>query len=179
VSDDLAGRTVALLAPSKTFNLAGLTTSLIVVPDEKLRGKIAGALESSGFEIGNLFGLLALETAYARGGEWLDELLVYLEGNIDLLERFTAERLPSLGFLRPEGTYLGLLDCRRLGLEPEALHEFFLKKAGVYFSPGEIFGDELRGYERINFGCPRPLLAKALERIERAVNELKGRENER
>jgi cystathionine beta-lyase len=179
VNDDLAGRTVTVFAPSKTFNLPGLTTSLIVVKDKGLRDKLKAELESGGFEIGNLFGLLAVETAYARGGEWLDELLVYLEGNIDYLERFTTERLPSLSFLRPEGTYLGLLDCRRLGLEPEALHEFFLKKARVYFSPGEIFGDELRGFERINFGCPRPLLREALERIERAVNALGNMEKSR
>lgn len=172
VSDDLAGRTVTLFAPSKTFNLAGLTTSLIVAREAGLRDRIAAEIGSSGFEIGNLFGLLALETAYAHGGEWLDELLVYLEGNLDFLERFAAERLPMLTFIRPEGTTLGLLDCRKLGLEPETLHDFFLKKAKVYFSPGEVFGEELRGFERINFGCPRPLLREALERIERAVGAL-------
>jgi len=172
VNDDLAGRTITLLAPSKSFNVAGLTTSLIVAKEAGLRERIAAELRASGFEIGNLFGLVALEAAYARGGEWLDELLVYLDGNAELLERFTAERLRPLSFIRPEGTYLGLLDCRGLGLTPQELHDFFLKKAKVYFSPGEVFGDELRGFERVNFGCPRPLLREALERIERAVGAL-------
>jgi cysteine-S-conjugate beta-lyase len=172
VSPDLADRTVTLLAPSKTFNVAGLTTSLIVARAAGLRERIAAELRSSGFEIGNLFGLLALETAYAHGGEWLDELLPYLEGNIDLIDGFVAERIPRLKFIRPEGTYLGLLDARALGFEPAALHEFFWKRAKVYFSAGELFGDELKGFERINFGCPRPLLREALGRIERAVNAL-------
>jgi cystathionine beta-lyase len=179
VSDDLAGRTVTVFAPSKTFNLPGLTSSLIAVRAESLRSKVAAEIENGGFEIGNLFGLLAIETAYAQGAEWLDELLAYLEGNIGLIETFVAERIPSLSFIRPEGTYLGLLDCRRLGLEPSALHEFFLKRARVYFSPGEIFGDELKGFERINFGCPRPLLREALERIESAVSSLRGMETSR
>jgi len=172
LDEDLARRTVTLLAPSKTFNVAGLTTSLIVAADAGLRERIAAELSTMGFEIGNLFGLLALETAYAEGGEWLDELLLYLEGNLDLLDRFVAERIPRLKLVRPEGTYLALLDARGLGFEPAALHEFFWRKAGVYFSAGELFGDELRGFERLNFGCPRPLLVEALERIERAVDAL-------
>ena len=163
---------MTLLAPSKTFNVAGLSTSLVIARNPGLRERVAAELRRSGFEIGNLFGLLALETAYAFGGEWLDELLVYLEGNVDLIERFVADRIPRLRFVRPEGTYLGLLDARGLGFEPAALHEFFWKKAKVYFSPGEAFGGELGGFERINFGCPRPLLREALERIEKAVHGL-------
>jgi cystathionine beta-lyase len=172
VSEDLARRTVTLLAPSKAFNIAGLSTSLIIAGEASLREKVRSELRSSGLETGNLFGLIALETAYTRSGPWLDELLAYLEGNVDFIEGFVAERLPALKFMRPEGTFLALLDCRGLGLAPEALHEFFWKRAGVYFSPGEIFGDELRGFERINFGCPRPLLREALERIERAAHAL-------
>jgi cysteine-S-conjugate beta-lyase len=172
LSEDLASRTITLFAPSKTFNLAGLTTSLAVVPNPGLRKRLSAEFERSGFELSNLFGLVALEAAYAHGGEWLDAVLLYLEGNLRFLQEFVAARIPRLKFLAPEGTYLGLLDCRSLGLEQKALHEFFWKRAKVYFSDGLLFGEELRGFMRINFACPRPLLSEALQRIEKAVGEL-------
>jgi len=171
LSEDLASRTITLFAPSKTFNLAGLTTSLAVVPNPELRKRLSAELERSGFELSNLFGLVALEAAYAHGGEWLDAVLLYLEGNIRFLQEFVGARIPRLKFLAPEGTYLGLLDCRSLGLEQKALHEFFWKRAKVYFSDGLLFGEELRGFMRINFACPKPLLNEALQRIEKAVSE--------
>jgi len=172
ISEDLERRTVTLLAPSKTFNVAGLTTSLAVIADPDLRERFKDRLESAGFEIGNLLGLVAMEAAYAHGGPWLDELLVYLEGNADIIAPFLADRAPKVEFIRPEGTYLGLLDCRKLGLDPGALHEFFWKKARVYFSEGTLFGEELRGFERINFGCPRSILREALDRVAHAVAAL-------
>jgi cystathionine beta-lyase len=169
LSEDLARRTITLLAPSKTFNVAGLTTSLAIIADEGRREAFEAQLESAGFEIGNLFGLAALEAAYAQGGAWLDKLLAYLDGNADIIAPFLAERAPAVEFLRPEGTYLGLLNGRKLGFAPRALHELFWKKGRVLFSEGSIFGEELNGFERINFGCPRAVLREALERIARAV----------
>ncbi len=109
--------------------------------------------------------------AYREGEAWLDELLAYLEGNVDLAERFLAERVPAIRFVRPEGTYLALLDCRALGLPQKALDDFFLRQAGVYFDSGPWFGTELEGFERINLACPRKTLTEALERIERAVKQ--------
>jgi cystathionine beta-lyase len=130
--------------------------------------------ERAGYELGQVFGVVGFEAAYAHGGEWLDALLPYLEANIDFLERFLTERIPGIRLVRPEGTYLALLDCRGLGLEPDELNRFFLTKAQVYFSDGTIFGRELEGFVRVNFGCPRALLKEALERIERAVKNLGG-----
>jgi cystathionine beta-lyase len=169
LSPALADRTITCVAPSKTFNIAGLNMSLVIASNAGLLARYNAALTASGLGIGNLFGTIALETAYRQGGEWLDQLLAYLEGNVDFAEAFFRDRIPSLRFVRPEGTYLALIDCRGLGLTQPALDEFFLRSARVYFDSGPMFGEECTGFERINFGCPRPVLQEALERLERAV----------
>ncbi len=172
LSSELAQQTITCIAPSKTFNTAGLATAAVVAPNPDLHKKFEDEAERSGFDLGNALGIVAFEAAYAHGGDWLDELLPYLKANVNCLEEFLAERLPKVKLVRPEGTYLALLDCRDLGIDPAALNDFFLKKAGVYFSDGKIFGEEAAGFVRINFGCPRAMLLEALERIELAVNKL-------
>jgi cysteine-S-conjugate beta-lyase len=172
LSPALAERTITCLAPSKTFNVAGLATAIVAASNRSLLARYNAALTASGFGIGSLFGTVALEAAYRHGGEWLDQLLEYLEGNVDFAEQFFRERIPSLRFIRPEGTYLALIDCRELGLQQAALDEFFLRSARVYFDSGPMFGEECTGFERINLGCRRALLREALERMERAVAEL-------
>lgn len=172
LSSDLADRTVTCIAPSKTFNIPGLSMAIVIASNPKLLQAFKDETERAGFELGQVFGIVGFEAAYAHGEDWLDELLPYLEANVDLMEKFLAERIPGIRLVRPEGTYLALLDCRGLGLEPAALNDFFLKKARVYFSDGVLFGEEAAGFVRINFGCPRALLVEALERIERAVKEL-------
>ena len=169
LSPELAQQTITCIAPSKTFNIAGLTTAAVVAANPDLHKRFEDEAERSGFDLGNALGIVAFEAAYAHGEEWLEALLPYLEANVDFMERFLTERLPAVKLVRPEGTTLALLDCRGLGIAPDALNDFFLKKARVYFSDGRIFGDEAAGFVRINFGCPRPILREALERIERAV----------
>jgi cystathionine beta-lyase len=172
LSEPLAARTITCVAPSKTFNVAGLAASLVVAGNPALLSRYNDQLRASGLGLGNLFGIIGLEAAYAHGAAWLDDLLEYLEGNLEMLERFLAERLPMLRLIRPEGTYLALIDCRALGLDQRALDDFFLRSARVYFDSGPMFGPEAEGFERINFGCPRATLLEALERIERAVARL-------
>jgi cystathionine beta-lyase len=172
VSPELAERTITCVAPSKTFNVAGLSTSVIIASNPKLLGLFDTQAEKAGLTFGNTFGIVALEAAYTHGAEWLDQLLPYLEANMDLAAAFFETRVPKIRFLKPEGTYLALLDCRDLGMDQEALDDFFLRKAGVLFDEGTIFGKELRGFERMNLACPRPVLKQALERIEKAVNAL-------
>jgi cystathionine beta-lyase len=174
LSPELAERTVTGIAPSKAFNIPGLSTAAIIAPNPALLEAFKLETERAGYELGQVFGVVGFEAAYAHGGEWLDALLPYLEANIDFLERFLTERIPGIRLVRPEGTYLALLDCRGLGFEPDELNRFFLTKAQVYFSDGTIFGRELEGFVRVNFGCPRALLKEALERIERAVKNLGG-----
>jgi cystathionine beta-lyase len=172
LSPELAQQTITCIAPSKTFNTAGLSTAAVVAPNPDLHKKFEDEAERSGFDLGNALGIVAFEAAYAHGGDWLDELLPYLETNVNIMEKFLEDRVPKIRLIRPEGTYLALLDCRDLGIDPAALNDFFLKKAGVYFSDGKIFGEEAAGFVRINFGCPRAMLLEALERIERTVNKL-------
>jgi len=172
LSEAAAARTVTLIAPSKTFNLAGLSTSAIVASNPGLRDRLRREHHAAGLTLPNIFGATATEAAYRGGGEWLDALLAYLAANQDFAARFFAERLPEIAFLKSEGTYLALLDARALGFDQKSLNEFFLRRAKVYFSDGSLFGDELLGFERLNFACPRPLLARALERVEGAVRTL-------
>jgi cystathionine beta-lyase len=169
LSPELAERTVTGIAPSKAFNIPGLSTAAVIASDPGLLEAFKKETERAGYELGQVFGVVGFEAAYAHGGDWLDALVPYLETNVDFLERFLAERVPGVRLVRPEGTYLALLDCRDLGFEPDELNGFFLRKGGVYFSDGAMFGREIEGFVRINFGCPRALLKEALERIERAV----------
>ena len=175
IAPEVAERTITCVAPSKTFNVAGLSMSVIVCSNRSLLARYAAQLDASGLGIPNLFGTVALEAAYENGAEWLDQLLEYLEGNVDFAESWIRDRIPALGFVRPEGTYLALIDCRKLGMEQAALDEFFLRTARVYFDSGPWFGEECRGFERINLACPRRTLAQALERIEHAVAGLRER----
>jgi len=172
LSPGLAERTVTCIAPSKTFNIPGLSTAAVIAANPDLLKAFEDEKERAGFELGQVFGIVGFEAAYAHGEGWLDELLPYLERNVDFMDEFLGKRIPGVRLIRPEGTYLALLDCRGLGFEPAALNDFFLKKARVYFSDGPAFGRELEGFVRINFACPRALLTEALERIDQAVKEL-------
>jgi cysteine-S-conjugate beta-lyase len=169
LAPELAQQTVTCIAPSKTFNIAGLTTAAVVAANPDLLRRFKDEEERAGFDLGNALGIVAFEAAYRHGEAWLEELLLYLEGNVDLIEGFLTDRVPGVRLVRPEGTYLALLDARGVGLEAAKLNEFFLRTCRVYFSDGTIFGKELEGFVRINFGCPRAILLVALERIEQAV----------
>ena len=168
---ELAGRTVTLQAPSKTFNTAGLSAAFAVVSDEKRRSLLKAQIENLGLTMGNVFGFQAMKAAYEGGREWLDGLLAYLEESLDFVEDFFRRRLPDMSFLRPEGTYLALVDARRLGLNPKALFRFFLEKARVQLDDGTKFGAALAGFLRMNVAAPRAVLREALERIEQALRE--------
>jgi cystathionine beta-lyase len=171
----LAEKAVICTAPSKTFNLAGLQTSNIIIADPDMRTRFEQTLTATGLFGLNPFGKAALEAAYTHGEEWLGELLEYLSGNLDYIEKFIAREIPSLSVIRPEGTYLVWLDCRRLGLGRHVLRELMFEKARVYFDEGFIFGPEGDGFERINIACPRSIVVKAMERIQKAVLEFEKR----
>ena len=174
ISKEFEQNCVVCMAPSKTFNLAGLEASAIIIPNHELREKfkqtIAGFLPG-----GNIFGLTALEAAYNEGDEWLEQLLVYLQGNLNFLIDYFETRIPRIKVIKPEGTYLIWLDCRDLGMEGKQLAEFLNHQARVGLDHGFVFGPSGEGFERINIACPRTLLIKALKRIEDAVNGLGGK----
>jgi cystathionine beta-lyase len=177
IGADLAGRAIICTAPSKTFNLAGLQASNIIIPNPELRARFQKTLKSNGlFGIG-AFGAVAVEAAYDHGEEWLDQVLDYLAGNLRYLETYISKHIPQLDVVRPEATYLVWLDCRRLGLGKEELKRFMLDEARVYLSEGFHFGPEGEGFERMNIACPRSILAEALERIKKAVSRLGVKRN--
>jgi len=168
--NEFAENGISCIAPSKTFNLAGLKTSTILIANSKLRERFEKTLKRNGLGTANLFGILALEVAYNEGEIWLDQLLAYLDGNRQYLETFAANNLPKIKVIHPEGTYLVWIDCRELGLNSNKLVNFFIKNAKIYVESGDIFGKNGDGFIRINIACPRPVLARALDRLKDALN---------
>jgi cysteine-S-conjugate beta-lyase len=171
ISEEICKNTITFNAPSKTFNIAGLSTSYAVIKNETLRKKFTETLERNWLMSGNIFGLLALESAYREGYEWLLALLKYLEENYVFLTEFLQKYIPQIISVKMEGTYLAWLDCRDLEMDQKALNDFFIHKAKVGLTDGEQYGKAGRGFMRLNFGCSREILQKAMERIYQALNK--------
>jgi cystathionine beta-lyase len=161
---------VTCTSPSKTFNLAGLQVSNILIADPALRGKIRKEVDKAGYSQLNAMGLAACQAAYAGGKEWLEELKQYLSGNLDIIRRYLARRLPEIQLVEPQGTYLAWLDFRDLGLDEDQLEQLVTRRAKLWLDKGSMFGPEGAGFERMNIACTRRTLQTALRRLERAVN---------
>ena len=172
LSPDFARQSVVCTSPSKTFNMAGLHTSAIIISNDDLRDRFNQTLLASGLFGTGTFGLVAFQAAYNEGEAWLDQVLTYLEANLAFLEEYLAAHIPQIQVVHPEGTYLVWLDCRSLGLGTEDLTHLMLEEAKVYLDDGFIFGPEGEGFQRINIACPRPVLTDALDRIKEAVSSL-------
>jgi len=168
---EIGQRTITLMAPSKTFNVAGLNSSFAIVEDPELRQRFLNA--RAGLVSGHLsvLGYVATLAAYRDGQAWLDALLPYLQANRDWLKGAVDERLPGVALWKPEGTYLAWLDCRSAPL-PDNPYRFFLEKARVALNDGASFGRGGEGFVRLNFGCPRSTLVEALDRMARACETL-------
>ncbi len=170
LSPEIAERTITLMSPSKTFNMPGLHWALAIIPNPKLRNKLAVARAGLIQRPHNL-GTAAALAAYRDGQPWVDDLLLYLKANRDFLVDYVTTQLPGIHVAKPEGTYLAWLDCRGAGI-PGNPHEFFLREARVALNNGSTFGRGGEGFVRLNFGCPRPILREALERMGRALTPL-------
>ncbi|WP_417555901.1 MalY/PatB family protein [Microbacterium sp.] len=168
LNDDAAARTIVCTAPSKTFNLAGMATSNIVIPNEQLREKFALEQSRTGFFTLNALGFQACRLAYSKAGAWLDGLIELVHGNHELVRSFFAERMPQVVVFDLEGTYLQWLDFRALGLSHEELKRINEQEALVYFDEGAMFGPEGEGFERMNLAAPRQTVQDALERLAQA-----------
>jgi cysteine-S-conjugate beta-lyase len=166
ISDEIAQNSVTCMAPSKTFNLAGLTTSFLVIPNKRHFMAYERVMRLPHLHMGNIFGTVALEAAYTYGEEWLTQLLAYLQGNYEYLENFFKTNLPEVKVMRPEATYLIWVDFSAWGLSDEQLNKKIIE-AGVGLNRGTQFGSEGSGYMRVNIGCPRSVLAEALSRIKK------------
>lgn len=170
--DDLADITICCMSAAKSFNLAGLATSVVLVKNPSLRQPLASAIEKYHLFMGNSFGIEATIAAYRDSEDWLQALLTYLEGNrAFLLDAFERE-LPQLKMLKPEACYLAWIDFRALGLSDKAIADLLVNKARLALDPGLKFGEEGTGFQRLNFGCPRSVLAEAVDRLKKAISEV-------
>lgn len=166
VSPEAREHSITFIAPSKTFNIAGLGSSIAYVPCEELRSRLFGYLD--GYEVanGNVFAFVGAEAAFRHGDEWLGQMLAYLQGNVGFLAQFLREQLPQIEAVLPEASYLAWLDFSGFGLSHEELTDRLVNRARVALNDGTAFGgDPYRGCFRLNIGCPRATLREALARI--------------
>lgn len=171
ISEKLEQNSIICTAPSKTFNLAGLSTSNIIIPNKILKGLYDTYCESRGLKSFNIFGALASETAYQYGEPWLIELLDYLEENKDFASSYLETYLPEVTVIQPEGTYFLWVDLRNLGYTKEKLEYFLVKEAKIWLNQGYIFGVEGEGFARINIACQKSTLEEALARLYQAIKK--------
>lgn len=171
LSPEIAQKTITLMAPSKTYNIAGLGCSFAVVQNDELKKKLKAAKAGIVPEV-NLLGYTAALAAYQHGDDWLAELLVYLEGNYRTMSEYIQRYLPEIKITPIEGTYLAWLDCREIEIDTSP-YAFFLDKAGLAFNDGKIFGQGGEGFVRFNFGCPHSIMIQGLERMKQALENMK------
>ena len=167
LSPEIAQRCITLMAPSKTFNIAGLGASFAIIQNPELRQRFKHAMRGIVPDV-NVLALTAALAAYQHGGDWLEQLLPYLAANRDALTDYVDRYLPGIRITRPEATYLAWLDCREAGIMGDP-HEFFVRNAGVAMNDGATFGPGGTGFVRLNFGCPRATLMAGLEQMRTAL----------
>lgn len=173
LEEELVQRCIICTSPSKTFNLAGLLVSDIIIPNDQIRADFREKLAPYYLWPGS-FGAAAQIAAYEQGEDWLEQLLVYLRGNAQYIGEFIAQRMPRVKYRPPEATYLAWLDFRDYGMDQAQLWDFMCHKARVATDDGAKFGPngEGDGFQRLNFACPRQQLTQALERIAQALDRL-------
>lgn len=174
LSKEISDITITCIAPSKSFNLAGLQSATIVFPNESMKDIYVNEIRKNDVARNNCFSLVATIAAYEKGEEWLIELIKYLEVNMVYVKKFIDEEIPQVKAYLPEATYLMWLDFKNLGKSNEELQKFLVNKAGIALSDGASFGTAGDGYARINVACPRIVLKKALEQLKRAIGELQN-----
>lgn len=174
VSEEAASCSITFSAPTKTFNIAGIVSSWCVIPDEALRVKFFKWLKANEFDEPNMFAPIATVAALRNGEEWRRQMIEYIEGNIEFVENWCAEHIPSIKPLRPQASYLVWLDCRGLGLDHDSLIDLFVNKARLALNDGEMFGPGGQGFMRLNVASPRKVLEEALLRLEEAVNGIRA-----
>ncbi|PLW97955.1 MAG: cystathionine beta-lyase [Marinilabiliales bacterium] len=165
LSKEISAKTVTCIAPSKTFNLAGMATSSLVIEDEGLRKQFAQTIDHVHVGSGNLFGNVASIAAYTHGDQWLDELLNYIDNNFKLLGNFIEREIPDLQLIKAEATYLAWIDFSKTGLTDEEIKQKLLNEAQLGLSPGPVFGSGGEGFQRMNLATPKVNVLSALDRL--------------
>lgn len=170
LSAETADRTITCTAPTKTFNLPGIQAANLIITNPEIHKKVADAKNASFYKGLNAMAIAAVTAAYNRGEPWLDALLQYLQGNIRILSEGLANT-DQIKLIKPDGTYLMWLDCRRLQLSDRELNKFFMDKAGLWLNSGCIFGSGGSGFMRMNIACPHSVMKEAVRRIQTALHE--------
>lgn len=169
LNSSFLNNTITTYAPSKTFNIAGLAASALVIPNKKLFNIVKSTISRLHIEMGNLFGIIAMEAAYSQGEEWLEQLLEYLHNNILFTKNYINGNIPEITFDIPQATYLLWLNCKNLEYNKAELKEFFIHQAKVGLNDGPSFGEGGEHFQRLNIGCPRSTLNEGLNRINKAI----------
>lgn len=172
VSPEAAECSITFGAPSKTFNIAGIVSSYAIVPSESLRERFYGWMHANELCSAPLFSPIATIAAFRYGEEWRQQMLEYVEANIDWLCGFCAENIPGIRPLKPQASFLVWLDCRPLGLGHEELVDLFVNKARLALNDGETFNPGGEGFMRLNVAVPRSVLREAMESLRHAVRSL-------
>lgn len=172
ISEGAAAKSFICTAPTKTFNLAGVPSATLSVADQGRREKLFAVMQASFMVNANFFGRLALEVAYSSGDQWLDNLIPYIRDNIDFVFSFAAKSLPGIIPMRPDASFLVWLDARELDARVGGVHRFLVEQAGVNLYDGRVYGPGGEGFIRLNVGCPRSVLEKALTRMAIALSSL-------
>lgn len=170
VSDAAAQNSITFMAPSKAFNMPGVASSYAIITNEAIRHRFQVFMEAGEFSEGHLFAYIGAAAAYMHGEEWLEQMLAYIQGNIDFTESYLKANVPGVSMIRPQASYLVFLDCRALGLPQEELKKLFAEKAHLALNDGTMFGKPGEGFMRLNIGCPRSVLEQALKQLAMAVN---------
>jgi cystathionine beta-lyase len=171
INEEVANQTITLMAPSKTFNFAGLSTSYFIASNNTLYDQMYKAVNKMHLGMGNIIGNIALEAAYGEGNEWLAQLMKYLQGNVKFTKDFINSNMPALKLIEPEATFLLWIDFRNTGLDDKTIRILLVEDAQIGLSNGILFGKDGRGFQRVNIGCPRSILEKGLRQIVRAIKK--------
>lgn len=172
VSEKAAQCSITFGAPSKTFNIAGVVSSFAVVPNDELRSKFYGWMEVNELNMPDIFAPIATIAAFKYGEEWREEMLRYIEGNVEFVEHYCRQYLPAIHPQRPEASFLIWMDCKDLHLQQGELVNLFVDKAGLALNRGDMFGKEGNGFMRMNVGVPRSVLEQAMNQLKAAVDQL-------
>lgn len=171
LSPEIADRTITFIAPSKSFNIAGLGTAVAISSSKEVLNGYKKEQNKLHLDSMNVFGATALKAAYNHGDEWLDQMKDYLEGNIDYVLNFLATNLPGVKCHKPEATYLMWLDFSAWGMSQQELNKFMITRAKLGLSDGVIYGEQGAGFQRVNIGSPRSVIEKAMNQLLRAAQE--------
>ncbi len=169
VSDTAAANSITFMAPSKTFNIAGIVTSYAIISDAAIRDRFYSFLEAGELGDGTIFAYTATEAAYTYGAEWLQQMRIYITENVRFVDEFLKNKIPAIKVYPPQASFLIWLDCRDLKLSQPELVRLFQEKAGLLLNDGSMFGPGGEGFMRLNIGCPRSIIATALEALRKAV----------